>query len=175
MNLTADAPNQALDERVKEGYRPSGLMHAREMTWEAIKRICASIEPGQLEEEATQRAQDIIRELGSPTFWHRTYVRFGRNTLCTFYDQSTPGVRLGANDIYFIDLGPVWGDPAEGGAQYEGDAGIAGFVGSDPDHRRACEAVREIFEASRDEWKKGLCSGKELYDWMAAETERRGW
>src|SRR3954466_1597264 len=102
MNLApADAPSQSIDERVKEGYRPSGLMHAREMTWEAIRRISASIEPGQLEEEATQRAQEIIRELGSPTFWHRTYVRFGRNTLCTFYDHSAPGVRLAENDIYF--------------------------------------------------------------------------
>jgi len=154
---------------------PGGLLHAREKTWESLRRIAESIHPGQLEEEATQKAQEILKELGSPSFWHRTYVRFGANTLCTFYDQSKPGVRLGENDIFFIDLGPVWENPAEGGAKYEGDAGMAGFVGGDPEHKRATEAVREIWEASRDEWKRGSRTGKELYDWMDAETRRRGW
>jgi methionyl aminopeptidase len=35
--------------------------------------------------------------------------------------------------------------------------------------------VKEIFEASQDEWKKGNRTGKDLYDWMDAETRRRGW
>ena len=49
---------------------------------------------------------------------------------------------------------------------------MSGFVGSDPEHKRAAEAVRELWEASRDEWKRGGRSGKELYDWMDAETRR---
>ena len=169
------SPKPANEEGVKTGFLPEGMLFARRKSWEALERIAQAIRPGQLEEEATARAQEILRELGSPAFWHRTYVRFGANTLCTYSDQAAPGHRLGENDIYFIDIGPVWENPEEGGARYEGDAGMTGFVGSDPEHAQAAEAVREIFEATRQEWKSGARSGKDLYDWMAAETVRRGW
>lgn len=175
MKATERGAEQISDERVKDGFLPAGLAHARKKTWEALELIASRIQPGMLEEEATRMAQAVLAELGSPTFWHRTNVRFGANTLCTFNDKPEPGVRLGANDIFFIDLGPVWGSPEDPGTRYEGDAGLTGFVGSDPDHRAAAQAVREVFEASRARWKSGVRSGQELYDWMAAESLRRGW
>jgi Xaa-Pro aminopeptidase len=163
---------QSVDERVKADFSRDGLLHAREMTWAALERIAASIEPGMLEDEATLTAFDITKAMGSPTIWHKPLIRFGRNTLCTFSEKSEPGVRLGENDIFFIDLGPVW---EHHGIRYEGDAGITGFVGQDPDHQAATQAVREIFEAARVEWKQGGRSGKALYDWMDDESRRRGW
>jgi Xaa-Pro aminopeptidase len=165
--------SQELDERVKQGgFTPEGLGEARRKTWAALERIAGTIESGMLEAEAAKQAQAILKEMGSPTFWHRTHIRFGKNTLCTFLDPSAPDTRLGENDIFFVDLGPVW---EHGGLKYEGDAGITGVVGKDPEHRAAASVVREIFDASHAEWKKGVRTGKELYDWMATETERRGW
>jgi Xaa-Pro aminopeptidase len=163
------------DERVKADFAPQGLEHARRQTWKALELIAARIRPGMLEEEAYQLTQEVLTELGSPTFWHRAHVRFGVNTLCTFNDPAKPGVRLGENDIFFIDLGPVWENPDENGARYEGDAGITGFTGEDPEHRAAATAVRELFEATRAEWKKTGRSGKDLYDWMKDEAHRKGW
>ena len=45
-------------------------------------------------------------------------------------EKSEPGVVLGDNDIFFVDIGPIYGDT-------EGDAGDTFVVGDDPDHLRA--------------------------------------
>jgi Xaa-Pro aminopeptidase len=163
---------QSVDERVKEDFAREGLLHARTKTWEALERIAAMIQPGMLEDEATRKAHEITQAMGSPTIWHKPLIRFGRNTLCTFSEKSEPGARLGENDIFFVDLGPVW---EHRGIRYEGDAGITGFVGSDPEHKGAAQAVRELFDSARTAWKEGGLSGKALYDWMDEESRRKGW
>ena len=56
--------------------------------------------------------------------WHDVYVRFGSNTLKTFGAESDPGIVLKENDIFFIDIGPVWGET-------EGDGGDTFVVGTD--------------------------------------------
>ncbi|MGD1826300.1 hypothetical protein A203_13410 [Chromobacterium violaceum] len=48
--------------------------------------------------------------------WHDVYARFGANTLKTLGAPSEPGVRLGEDDSFFVDIRPLW-------RQWEGDGG----------------------------------------------------
>ena len=50
-------------------------------------------------------------------------MRFGSNTTKNFDDPSEPGVVLGENDIFFIDIGPIFDG-------CEGDAGDTVAVGT---------------------------------------------
>ena len=59
----------------------------------------------------------------------------GPNTTKDFMERSEPGVVLGENDIFFVDIGPIYGDT-------EGDAGDTFVFGDDPDHLRAKREVR---------------------------------
>ncbi len=52
---------------------------------------------------------------------------------------------LGENDIFFVDIGPIYGDT-------EGDAGDTFVFGADPDHLRAKREVRQIWDDVRDTW-----------------------
>ena len=67
-------------------------------------------------------------------------LRFGVNTLNAYRVKSNPGVVLGEDDIYFIDIGPVWRD-------WEGDGGDTFATGGDPECNRIARDVKAVFEA----------------------------
>ena len=90
--------------------------------------------------------------------WHHIIVRCGPNTTKDFMERSEPGVVLGENDIFFVDIGPIYGDT-------EGDAGDTFVFGDDPDHLRAKNEVRLIWDQVRDTWFAEGITGKELYDY----------
>jgi methionyl aminopeptidase len=97
-------------EKVGPNYSVEKLLSARRKTTEAVLRIAEKIKPGMLEEDARRIAQETLEELGSSRGWHKTLVRFGRNTTKNYVDASEPNVQLADNDIFFVDIGPVWGD-----------------------------------------------------------------
>ncbi len=100
--------------------------------------------------------------------WHRIIVRCGPNTTKDFTERSEPGVVLGENDIFFVDIGPVYGE-------IEGDAGDTFVFGSDPDHLRAKREVRTIWDEVRDKWFTDGSTGRELYAFATEVTASYGW
>jgi hypothetical protein len=60
------------------------------------------------ESEARALGQQVLEALGMQRIWHPTHIRFGANTLKTFKQRSDGDPVLGADDIYFIDMGVVW-------------------------------------------------------------------
>jgi len=100
--------------------------------------------------------------------WHHIIVRFGPNTTKDFMERSEPGVVLGSDDIFFVDIGPIYGET-------EGDAGETFVVGSDPDHLRAQTDVRLIWDLVRDRWFAERASGKALYDYATEMAADLGW
>src|SRR5271157_491270 len=113
-------------EKTGTKFSVDALMSARSKTKEAISLIAGSIKPGMLEEEARQFAKETLDKLGSQKGWHKILIRFGTNTIKNFENPSEREVRLRDGDIFFIDIGPVWGDT-------EGDGGETFVVGADPD------------------------------------------
>ncbi len=155
-------------ERVKEDFNPQALEQARVMTWKAIETIVAHIEPGMLECDARQLADSTLKAMGSPRHWHKPHVRFGVNTLKTFSDASLPGVRLQTEDIFFLDLGPVWDG-------YEGDAGATYTVGSDAEMVRCARDAKAIFLEVRKRWFETGEKGSTLYAFAQGAAKALGW
>lgn len=157
-------------EKTGASFSVEALMTARKSTKEAIVQIARSIEPEMLEDDARVMAKETLVRLGSRKGWHRILVRFGPNTIKNFRDPSEPGIRLGDGDIFFLDIGPVWGDT-------EGDGGETFVVGKnpEPEMRRCAEDVKRIFHIVRSQWLQSRMTGKELYDFAYNTAADLGW
>jgi len=144
------------------------LLEARKRTRRAIHDIAGGISPGMLEKDALTLARRVLKDLQMLRGWHAIHVRFGSNTLKNFGEPSEPNVALREDDIFFIDIGPVW-------QAYEGDGGETFTVGDDPDMRKAALDVRAIFDATRARWRAAGLTGIDLYQFAASEAARLGW
>ena len=159
---------RVLHERNGDSYDFDLMLETRERTRGVIRDVAAQIGPGMTEEDAlalmrrTLKARDMLRG------WHGIHVRFGSNKLKTFGKPSEPGVVLRENDIFFIDIGPVW-------RGYEGDGGETFTVGSDPEMLKAAADVRAVFDTVRDAWLREGLTGDELYRHAQAQAEALGW
>jgi Xaa-Pro aminopeptidase len=144
------------------------FMAVRARTRKAVHMIAEQITPGLSEDKAKEIARATLSDLGMRRGWHHIIVRCGSNTTKDFMERSEPGVVLQENDIFFIDIGPVYGD-------FEGDAGDTFVFGDDPLHLKAKSDVREIWEIVRAKWLNEQVSGIELYEFATKTTEEFGW
>ena len=120
------------------------------------------------EEEGLALARRLLREHGLTREWHEPRVRFGVNTLKKFGEPSEPGVLLGRNDVWLVDVGPVWND-------WECDFGETFVVGDDPEMHRIVYDVHTVFDRVRLHWRESRATGEALYRHAAAEAAARGW
>ncbi len=144
------------------------MIETRNRTFAAIGKIAARIEPGMSEEEAIAVGRQALREDGLLRGWHGIQIRFGSNTTLTFREKSEPGVVLGTDDIFFVDIGPVW-------RNCEGDGGATFTTGSDPEMNRIAQDSKAIFDAVAAHWRADGLTGRALYEVAVAEAEARGW
>ena len=162
------AQDAAALEQTKIGFSVEKMLETRAKAQQAVSRIATQVQAGMLEEDANAMVIATLREMGATKAFHKPYIRFGGNTTKTFGADSDPGVRLGDDDIFFIDIGPVW-------EEYEGDAGDTFVTGSDPELKRCSLDAKLIFAAVADKWKTEKATGVELY--LHAEQMARdlGW
>ena len=132
-------------EATGPNYAAEKLLDVRERVHQAIAAISSKITPGMVEEDAVAMAREILGEMGMRKGWHRVIVRFGPNTTKDFMADSEPGVVLGEEDIFFLDIGPVYGDT-------EGDAGQTFVFGDDAEHHKAARDVRALWDDVREQW-----------------------
>jgi len=151
-----------------EGFTPSRLLDVRDRTRTALWEIAGRMAPGMFEEEARRVAADVLRDHGLRKGWHKVLVRFGPNTTRNFDDPSEPGVVLGEDDIFFVDIGPIY-------AGCEGDAGDTFAVGSDPEMVRAVADVSDLWYQVRSEWAEQAITGIDLYRLAEERAEAMGW
>jgi methionyl aminopeptidase len=168
MTLTTDLEGTGDLEATGSDFSLDRLLDVRLRTREAVHAIAARIEPGMVEEDGRAMARDLLAERGMRRGWHHVITRFGPNTTKDFMEQSDKGVVLGDNDLFFVDIGPVY----EG---YEGDAGDTFVFGSDPEHHKAKTDAKAIWDDVRDRWFHEGSTGQELYAYAAAVTAERGW
>ena len=158
---------QAL-EQVGGAYDSEQLLTVRNMTRDAIHRIAEQMKPGMVEEDAVDLAKEILDKMGMLRGWHDVYVRFGANTTKTFGAPSEPGVVLGDDDIFSIDIGPVW-------KQWEGDGGDTFVTGNNAELKRCADDAKAIFHEVRQKWAHEGATGRALYDFAASCASTRGW
>ena len=168
MTETSAPLEQSQAEACGPSYDRLMMLEARRRTFEAINRISAEISPGITEEQGVEITRRVLREAGMVRGWHGINVRFGVNTLNAFHVKSKPGVVLGEDDIYFIDIGPIWRD-------WEGDGGDTFATGGNPEFNRIARDVKAVFEAVQARWRQDQLTGDALYRVAVEESERRGW
>jgi Xaa-Pro aminopeptidase len=155
-------------EAVGEAWSPDQMFKVRALTRAAIHEIAEHCAPGMVEEDAVEMAHDILAAHGMVRGWHDVYVRFGPNTTKTFGEASDPGVVLGPDDIFLIDIGPVF-------EKWEGDGGDTFVTGAHPTMAKAAVDARKLFHTVRKKWETERATGHALYDFAVAEAERMGW
>jgi Xaa-Pro aminopeptidase len=155
-------------EAVGPAFDPQRMQHARSQSWAALQGIRERMRPGISEEEARAEAEQVFAALGMERLWHPTIIRIGPNTTKIFREPSDPAVRLGENDIYFIDLGLVFDG-------HEGDVGDTFTVGHAPKQEACAQAARDLFKDVADTWRTGSLNGPDLYNYAHARAESMGW
>ena len=133
------------------------MIETRDRTFAAIRKIASRIAPGMTEEEGVAVGRQVLREDGLLRGWHGITLRFGVNTTLTFREKSGPGIVLGADDIFFVDIGPVW-------RNCESDGGATFTTGSDADMRRIAGDSETIFDAVAARWRADGLTGQALYE-----------
>jgi len=144
------------------------MLETRAKAQQAVSRIAEQVTVGMLEEDANAMVVATLQEMGATGVFHRPYIRFGSNTTKTFGADSDPGIRLGDDDIFFIDVGPVWGE-------YEGDAGDTFVTGNNPELQRCAVDARKIYEAVEKKWRSEQATGVELYSFADQMAKELGW
>lgn len=155
-------------EAVGQRFDPALMQHAREKTWAALHGIRERMHPGISEDEAKREAADVFRELGVERLWHPVLIRIGANTVKTYRQASDPGVRLGEDDSYFIDLGLVFDG-------HEGDVGDTFVVGDAPQRQACADAARALFDEVAEAWRTQALSGQVLYAFADERARAMGW
>src|ERR1700744_5092986 len=155
-------------EKTGAAFTTEKMLMVRGITRAAIHEIAAACKPGMVEEDAVEMAKDILASHGMVQGWHDVYVRFGTNTTKTFGAPSDPGIVLGKDDIFLIDIGPVF-------EKWEGDGGDTFVTGSNPAYAKCAEDARTLFHLVRKKWESEGATGHALYDFAVVEAKAMGW
>jgi Xaa-Pro aminopeptidase len=152
-----------------EPRRWAELLAAQDKAAQLFEAAQALIAPGLTESELSQAIFEPAAErFGVEAHWHKAIVRAGANTLAT-YHQDTQERVLEADDILFVDLGPVFDD-------WEADFGATFVLGDDPVKHKLNRDLALVFaELAAHYAASPNITGAELYAQAHRAAERRGW
>lgn len=139
-------------------------LKARTKTIQAVRATAQKIQPGMNETDAVAILNLELDLIATEKFWHPTKFRINSNTIKSFRELSEEVILL-KNDIFFIDIGPVF-------FEHEGDYGETFVVGNDPQLMNLQSAPQKIFNATQAEWKSKKLTGVELYSFAEAEAKK---
>lgn len=149
------------EEAVGADFNIEQLVSAQASAWKLLNQLANEIKPGMTEIEASLIYKDLQLRSGAEKYWHPPKIRFSKNTLCAFRDPSDAEVVLQENDIYFLDLGPIY-------QGYEGDVGKTFTIGKSEPARKVIECCENLFFELKNKFLSEGLSGQDLY--ALAET-----
>ncbi len=154
-------------ENVGPNFNLELYLKAREKTITAVQKTAVRIVPGMTEHDGHSILQEELALMGVEKFWHPTKFRMNKNTTKSFRDLSDEGIVLQKNDVFFIDIGPVF-------YNHEGDYGETFFVGDDEIHEHLKNASKCVFQKTQQAWREKQLSGNELYNFASREAKKLG-
>ncbi len=163
MNAVQPSP-----EGVGARFSQPAMMRARDLTFEAVRRIAQAVQPGMTEGRGLALADEVLAQMGMDRLFHRNVIRFGPGTVETYWGDFQPDYVLEADDIFYVDLGAVWDG-------HEGDAGDTFVVGDDPEMHACALAARTLWREVAARWRDEGLNGPALYDYARARAEAMGW
>lgn len=155
-------------ESVGPAFSLELLRTARDKSLDLILQTAKRITPGMSESDTKALLVSAQKELGSNKWWHPPQIRFGPNTLCSFGKKGTENYILQPNDIYFLDIGPLFED-------HEGDLGRTFTVGNDSEMMKCASDVELIWKQVRERWHAEKISGNDLYRFAETSAIALGW
>ncbi len=159
---------KSVSETVGEKFETDLLRAARDKALAVINEVAPKIRPGMVEGDVKGLLRDAQRTQGGEKDWHPPQIRFGANTLLSFGKKGEKDVQLKKNDIFFLDIGPLFDG-------HEGDVGRTFVVGDDDDMRRCSVDVAALWHEVRARWSEGRVTGDELYRFAERRAAERGW
>lgn len=154
-------------EGLGDGFSLDKFLKARELAKFVTQKAASMVEVGMNEIEGISIIERLLQNYGCEKKWHPTKLRIGSNTIKSFKEKSEDGIVLGQNDIFFIDIGPVFDG-------HEADYGESFTIGSSKDLDNIKNAARETFSETKVAFQDGL-SGKELYKFAENITKKKGY
>jgi Xaa-Pro aminopeptidase len=155
-------------EQVKDGFDLDQFLSGQKRAWQLLEELKTQIQPGMTEAQAHQIYSALQEKSGAQKYWHPAKIRFGVNTLHSFSEPSNPDVVLQANDIFFVDIGPIYNG-------YEGDVGRTFQVGEWPQAKRVIESCELIFHKVAEKFKTQQLKGAELYVYAESLAREQGY
>lgn len=140
----------------------------RSRAWDLLFALSKKIKAGMTEADGHLEYKKLCQEFGVEKNWHPAKIRFGRNSTKGFREISDETVVLQENDIFFLDIGPVYFD-------HEGDVGKTFVLGHNADFLKVKTDSEEIWKLVARHWKEKHSSGPELYRFAEEQAEQRGW
>jgi Xaa-Pro dipeptidase len=155
-------PEEALVAGLLDAQRKAGALFAEVQAQGLIL-------PGARESEINENIYALAASMyGISRYWHKRIVRAGRNTLAP-YDENPPNLKVGEDDIVFLDLGPVF-------EEWEADFGRTYVVGNDPQKRKLCRDIEEAFASGKRYFHEHPdITAAELYAYAQQLAKQAGW
>ncbi|WP_263358336.1 aminopeptidase P family protein [Acidicapsa ligni] len=127
--------------------------------------ICSGVTESKLNSAIYALANEMY---GISAYWHKRIVRAGKNTLLP-YDENPPDLTVQADDILFLDFGPVF-------EQWEADFGRTFVLGTDPLKLKLQQDVGLAFAAGKKYFHENpdLVSS-ELFRYAQSLAKQFGW
>ncbi|MCF8060556.1 MAG: aminopeptidase P family protein [Bacteriovoracaceae bacterium] len=147
-------------ETIGHSFNPNLFEKARLEAWELINKVASKVEIGMSEGDLLKVLEYDSQHV--ERWWHPTKIRFHQNTICSFRDTSTPNIKLEKDNLFFLDIGPVFYD-------HEADVGQTFKLG-DPSFKNPAQ---ELFSELKQYWMNEGLSGKALYELACEIAERK--
>lgn len=160
------------DEVIELEHARADQLRAAQLKAEALFRAVETrelIRPGLSESDLNDAIYALAEELfGISTYWHKRIVRAGANTLEP-YAANPPNLRISANDIFFLDLGPVF-------SGWEADFGRTFVTGPDPLRNKLRHDVEEAFGLGKCFFNESPgITARELFEYAQSLAQSYGW
>ena len=152
---------------VRECFNLKTFLKARELTISAVKQFREKVFIGMTEDDGHQIIDEILQNMGAEKKWHPNKFRIGKNTIKSFRDESDKRITLSDEDIFFIDIGPVWDN-------HEGDYGDTYCLGDNKNYIEIADACRDVFSQTASAWKSENLSGEKLYKFAESYAHSLG-
>ena len=156
---------------VLEETRAAELLEAQNKASRLFREVeeRGLIRAGISEAELNEVIYELAAEMyGISKYWHKRIVRAGRNTLLPYADNP-PDLVLGADDILFVDLGPVF-------EEWEADFGRTFVIGADPLKLKMQRDIAEAFQDGKEYFKQTPeITSSELFAYAVSLAEKHGW
>ncbi len=167
--------NQDLDQQdattEQEQARAAELLEAQAKAAQLFQAVEARglVRSGITESQLNDDIYALAKEMyGITTYWHKRIVRAGSNTLLP-YAENPPDLSIEADDILFLDLGPVF-------EQWEADFGRTFVLGSDPRKHKLQQDVGQAFAAGKQYFHQHPeITSSELYRYAQSLAVQFGW